>query len=143
MLDGVARIPRGRVTTYGRITAAIEHPRRARHVGLALATADEAGDYPCHRVVNREGVLSGGWSFGHPDIMRLLLDDEGIPFIGEYTVDLDPCLWEPPGTRRPNPQERPGAQPPSVTPGLGPCPDSTRRRAPGEACAPSRAERRR
>ncbi len=96
VLDVVERVPEGRVTTYGRIAAAIGHPRRARHVGMALAGASEAGDYPCHRVVNRDGFLSGGWSFGHPEVMRQLLEEEGVPFIGEHTVDLDACLWEPP-----------------------------------------------
>lgn len=96
VLEMVRRIPEGRVTTYGRIAAAIGHPRRARHVGLALAGASDAGDYPCHRVVNREGFLSGGWSFGRPDAMRQMLREEGVPFIGEHTVDLDACLWEPP-----------------------------------------------
>jgi hypothetical protein len=46
--------------------------------------------------VNRDGFLSGGWSFGHPDVMRLLLEEEGVPFIGGHTGDLDACLWEPP-----------------------------------------------
>ena len=96
VLEMVRRIPEGRVTTYGRIAEAIGHPRRARHVGLALAGASDAGDYPCHRVVNRERFLSGGWSFGHPDAMRQMLREEGVPFIGEHTVDLDACLWEPP-----------------------------------------------
>ena len=92
----VARIPPGRVTTYGRISQALGFPRRARHVGMALARSHEVGDFPCHRVVNRDGVLSGGWAFGHPEIMRQLLDEEGVPFLAEYRVDLDACLWEPP-----------------------------------------------
>ncbi len=39
--------------------------------------------------------LSGGWHFGHPDIMKGLLLEEGIPFKDEYQVDLDRCLWLP------------------------------------------------
>lgn len=92
----VASIPEGRVTTYGRIAASIGYPRRARLVGLAISGASDEGDFPCHRVVNRDGFLSGGWSFGHPDVMRQLLEAEGVPFIGEHTVDLDACVWEPP-----------------------------------------------
>lgn len=91
----VARIPRGKVTTYGRIAEAIGHPRRARQVGVALANASGAGDYPCHRVVNRDGYLSGGWAFGHPEIMRQLLDEEEVLFVGPMQVDLGSCLWEP------------------------------------------------
>lgn len=96
VLEVVARIPPGRVTTYGRISRALGFPRRARHVGMALARSAEAGDFPCHRVVNRDGELSGGWAFGHPEVMRQLLDEEAVPFVSELRVDLDACLWEPP-----------------------------------------------
>src|SRR5918999_1480857 len=89
----VARIPPGRVTTYGRIARALGEPRSARMVGWAMLHVDPSRDLPCHRVVNRIGFLSGGWHFGHPDIMRGLLLDEGVPFKEEYQVDLDRCLW--------------------------------------------------
>lgn len=91
----VARIPPGRVTTYGRIARTLGEPRAARMVGWALLHVDDGLDLPCHRVVNRTGFLSGGWHFGHPDIMRGLLLDEGVPFKGEYEVDLARCVWEP------------------------------------------------
>ncbi len=91
----VARIPYGRVTTYGSIARALGSPRGARMVGWVLNGAYGGGDYPCHRVVNRIGYLSGGWHFGHPDIMRALLLEEGVPFIDEYQVDLKRCLWLP------------------------------------------------
>jgi len=94
--DLVARIPRGRVTTYGRLARAVGDPRGARMVGWALMSAvDDARDLPCHRVVNRVGLLSGGWHFGHPDVMRGLLMAEDVPFKDDYQVDLDRCLWEP------------------------------------------------
>jgi methylated-DNA-protein-cysteine methyltransferase related protein len=103
VLTIVASIPGGKVTTYGRISEAIGCPRRARHVGLALARAPESGDYPCHRVVNRDGYLSGGWAFGHPEVMRDLLEEEGVPFAAEWRVDLDECLWEPFSLTQPDP----------------------------------------
>ena len=93
--DVVARIPRGRVTTYGRIARALGEPRSARMVGWALMHAVDEDDLPCHRVVNRVGLLTGGWHFGHPDVMRGLLLAEGVPFTDEYQVDLEYCLWEP------------------------------------------------
>lgn len=117
VLAVVACIPMGRVTTYGRIAAAIGHPRRARHVGMALANASDAGDYPCHRVVNRDGVLSGGWAFGHPDVMRQLLEEEGVPFVAENRVDLDACLWEPPDVPTDGPSPPEAAVPPREDPG--------------------------
>ena len=93
----VARIPRGRVTTYGRIARSLGEVRSARIVGWALMAAVDDEALPCHRVVNRLGFLSGGWHFGHPDVMRSLLLAEGIPFLEEYRVDLDSCVWEPDG----------------------------------------------
>lgn len=91
----VARIPRGRVTTYGRVARAIGDVRGARMVGWALSAVPPELDLPCHRVVNRVGELSGGWHFGHPDVMRALLVAEGIPFADDYQVDLRASLWEP------------------------------------------------
>lgn len=91
----VARIPRGQVTTYGRIARALGEPRAARMVGWALRHVAPDTDLPCHRVVNRIGVLSGGWHFGHPDVMRDLLLAEAVPFCDEHQVDLAACLWDP------------------------------------------------
>jgi len=89
----VAGIPWGRVTTYGRIARAIGDVRGARMVGWALMRAPP--ELPCQRVVNRNGELTGGWHFGHPDVMKSLLLAEGIPFAGEYQVALNRCLWDP------------------------------------------------
>ena len=62
-------------------------------VGWALIMAPP--ELPCQRVVNRNGELTGGWHFGHPDVMRGLLRAERVPFADEYQVDLAKCLWEP------------------------------------------------
>ena len=91
----VSRIPPGRVTTYGAIARALGSPRAARSVGWALHLAPEEDALPCHRVVDRNGFLSGGWHWGHPDVMAGLLSDEGIPFLEPYRVDLAACLWLP------------------------------------------------
>ena len=91
----VSRIPRGRVTTYGAIARALGTPRAARSVGWALSLAPDEDALPCHRVVDRNGFLSGGWHWGHPDIMAGLLSDEGVPFLEQYRVDLAACLWLP------------------------------------------------
>lgn len=91
----VAMIPEGQVTTYGLIAEQLGNPRCARLVGGVLSRTEDAHLYPCHRVVNRDGVLTGGWAFGHPDIMRQLLLDEHVPFRLNGTVDLDRCLWDP------------------------------------------------
>lgn len=91
----VSRIPHGRVTTYGAIARALGTPRAARSVGWALSLAPDEDALPCHRVVDRNGFLSGGWHWGHPDVMAGLLHDEGVPFLDTHRVDLAACLWLP------------------------------------------------
>lgn len=91
----VAQIPVGRVTTYGDIGRALGDPRGARQVGWAIAGSPAELDLPFHRVVNRDGFLSGGWAFGHPEIMRQRLLADGVPFLDEFTVDLKRCRWDP------------------------------------------------
>lgn len=91
----VGRIPPGKVTTFGRIAQALGEPRAARMVGWAISAVPSGLDLPCHRVVNRVGFLSGGWHFGHPDVMRGMLLAEHVPFRDTYEVDLEHCLWDP------------------------------------------------
>lgn len=91
----VGQIPEGSVTTYGDIARALGNPRGARQVGWAIAAAPSELDLPFHRVVNREGFLSGGWAFGHPDVMKQRLIADGVPFRDEYEVDLEQCHWSP------------------------------------------------
>lgn len=91
----VARIPYGHVTTYGRIAKVLGSPRSARTVGWALNRTPSNVSVPAHRVVNRAGVLTGALHFGHPNVMRDLLQDEGVSFVGEMTVDLDAHIWDP------------------------------------------------
>lgn len=97
VLRVIAAIPKGRVTTYGLIAQRLGRPRGARLVGRALARSSDGSLVPCHRVVNGRGVLTGGWAFGHPNIMRQMLIDEGVPFLRDGRVDLDACLWDPEG----------------------------------------------
>lgn len=90
----LCQIPFGSVTTYGDIARAIGSPGHARQVGWTLGNFPDGIELPCHRVVNSEGKLSGGWSFGHPEIMRQRLLEEGVPFQREYQVDLEMCRWD-------------------------------------------------
>jgi len=92
----VRLIPPGMVTTYGTIAAVLGDRRGARMVGWAMSNCPEDISEIAHRVVNRNGELSGGWAWGHPDVMRQLLVDEGVRFIDEYQVDLNRHLWTPP-----------------------------------------------
>jgi methylated-DNA-protein-cysteine methyltransferase related protein len=91
----VASVPRGRVVTYGDIARATGSARRARMVGWVLNRLPEDNGLPCHRVVNKDGYLSGGWQWGHPEIMKALLVAEKVPFREQYVVDLEACRWLP------------------------------------------------
>lgn len=91
----VARVPRGRVTTYGAIARAVGDPRKAREVGWALAATPGDLDIPAHRVVNSRGELSGGWAFGGPEVQRALLEAEGVSFLPDGRIDLKRYLFTP------------------------------------------------
>lgn len=87
--EAVKTIPRGRVATYGQVAMLAGNPRWARVVGYALHVNPKPGEIPCHRVVNREGKTSVAFAFGGEDMQRQLLEDEGIVFESDGTVDLD------------------------------------------------------
>lgn len=81
-------IPRGRVSTYGRIAARLGCPGGARAVGRALALNPFPIVIPCHRAVRTDGDL-GGYQ-GGPAMKRALLEMEGIAFTAAGRVRLDP-----------------------------------------------------
>lgn len=93
-LEVVAKIPYGKVTTYGAIAEACGIRSSARTVGWAVNGAKEAG-LPCHRVVNRYGALTGRMHFGDPDIMESLLKSEGVEFDDDGCVILEKYFWNP------------------------------------------------
>ena len=96
--DTVARIPRGRVSTYGHVARHLGMGRSARTVGWALKAVAGSADplaVPCHRVVNRVGALSGKLHFPTPDAMEERLRAEGIAFTDDGRVDLERHLWDP------------------------------------------------
>ena len=90
----VAQIPAGRVTTYGDIATHLGRRGAARTVGWALNEA-VGSDLPCHRVVNRNGVLTGRRHFETPPVMAERLRSEGVTFVAENRVDLDAHRWRP------------------------------------------------
>lgn len=90
----VARIPFGKVTTYGAIAEACGTKAAARTVGWALNGAKGSG-LPCHRVVNRYGALTGKVHFGSFDLMEDLLRSEGIEFDKDGCVDMKKFFWDP------------------------------------------------
>jgi len=94
--EAVRRIPHGKVTTYGAIAELLGMKSSARMIGWALngVSLRDRTDIPCHRVVNRNGDLSGRMHFETPFVMRERLESEGIGFVGDR-VDMSVHLWKP------------------------------------------------
>jgi methylated-DNA-protein-cysteine methyltransferase-like protein len=92
----VARqIPKGRVTSYGAIAAALGTKLSARMVGWAMNGAGSATPkVPAHRVVNRAGLLSGKHHFGGNNMVKLL-EKEGIKVRNDTVVDFNKLFWDP------------------------------------------------
>lgn len=82
-----AKIPRGRVSTYGKIAGRLGIPLAARAVGHALATNPFPLIIPCHRAVRSDGSL-GGFQGGLP-MKRALLEQEGVEFSEKGKVITD------------------------------------------------------
>jgi len=93
----VARqIPKGRVTSYGAIAAALGAKSSARMVGWAMNGAGHVKrKVPAHRVVNRIGMLSGQHHFTPPGRMQELLEKEGIKVKDNKVVDFKKHFWDP------------------------------------------------
>ncbi len=93
----VARqIPCGRVTTFGAIAAALGTKLSARMVGWAMNGAHAASlQVPAHRVVNRNGMLSGKAHFETPTKMQELLEKEGVTVKEDTVVDFTTRFWDP------------------------------------------------
>lgn len=89
----VEQIPLGCVTTYGAIAQYLGIKSGARMVGYALNKAAET-EIPAHRVVNRNGELTGKAYFPD-DTMRERLQQEKVTFIDNYQVDIEAHLWNP------------------------------------------------
>lgn len=92
----VKLIPYGKVTSYGAIAKYLGSGRSARMVGWAMNASHTAPDsIPAHRVVNRNGILSGKHHFGGNDIMKQLLESEGIEIIDDQIIGFSNVFWDP------------------------------------------------
>ena len=91
----VRQIPYGRVTSYGAIAKALGTARSARMVGWAMNASHNLEDVPAHRVVNRNGMLSGKHHFQGTNLMQQLLESEGVEVIDNQIVDFERVFWEP------------------------------------------------
>ena len=92
----VRLIPKGRVTSYGAIARFLGSGRSARMVGWAMnASHQQKPPVPAHRVVNRNGQLSGKMHFRDPTSMEKLLLKEKIKVENDTIVDFDQLFWDP------------------------------------------------
>jgi methylated-DNA-protein-cysteine methyltransferase-like protein len=89
----VAQLPRGRVSSYGRLASALGQRGQSRQVGWALSSIPPGLPLPAHRVVRVDGRMAGGSAFGSPDVQRGLLEAEGVRFLKDGRVDLSRHLW--------------------------------------------------
>ena len=86
--DFLRRIPRGKVATYGQIAGNLGNPRLARVVGNVLHGNPDPEHIPCHRVVNGKGRVAEHYAFGGAAAQRLRLEQEGIVFESDGSIDL-------------------------------------------------------
>lgn len=93
----VRRIPKGRVSTYGRIAALARLPGHARQVGYALHALIAGTAVPWQRVVNAKGEISRRSGGGGNVTQRILLEREGISFNSRGRIDLGKYGWPRPG----------------------------------------------
>ncbi|MBS1653738.1 MAG: MGMT family protein [Bacteroidetes bacterium] len=94
--DVARQIPKGRVTSYGAIAACLGTKLSARMVGWAMNGAGKVTPkVPAHRVVNRNGLLSGKHHFSTPDEMEKLLKKEGIKVKDDKVIEFEKLFWDP------------------------------------------------
>ena len=92
----VARqIPYGRVTSYGAIANFLGLPKSARMVGWAMNASHNDDSIPAHRVVNKNGLLTGKHHFEGTNLMAQLLENENIIINNNKIVNFESAYWEP------------------------------------------------
>ena len=101
----VAKIPSGRVVSYGQIARMLGHPGAARTVGWALSACPDS--LPWQRVVKADGTIAGG---GFAELRRAMLLEEGVPFLTDGRIDMRACEWD--GATPETPQSPDGPETP-------------------------------
>jgi methylated-DNA-protein-cysteine methyltransferase-like protein len=94
--DIVRQVPKGRVTSFGAVAAALGAKSAARMVGWAMNGSHRMKPkVPAQRVVNRQGLLSGRIHFDYPEQMQELLEKEGVKIKDNQVVDFEKKFWDP------------------------------------------------
>ena len=96
VFEVVWQIPVGRVTSYGAIARYLGSAQSSRMVGWAMNLSHHQEKFvPAHRVVNRNGLLTGKIHFGSPNEMQELLENEGIAVENDCVTDFEKLFWDP------------------------------------------------
>jgi methylated-DNA-protein-cysteine methyltransferase-like protein len=94
--DVTRMIPYGRITSYGAIARYLGTSGSARMVGWALNSSHTNPEFiPAHRVVNRNGMLTGKHHFGNSSTMQQLLENEGFTVRDDVVIDFKEKFWDP------------------------------------------------
>lgn len=92
----VELIPCGRATSYGAIARYLGSGGSSRMVGWAMNASHQMLQHiPAHRVVNRNGLLTGKHHFGGQDTMQQLLESEGLVIVNDQIVNFNDIFWDP------------------------------------------------
>jgi methylated-DNA-protein-cysteine methyltransferase related protein len=91
----VKLIPKGKVTSYGAIASYLGTKMSARMVGWAMNAAHTNKKIPAHRVVNRNGLLTGRHHFETPATMQQRLEKEGIKIKSHQVLEFEKRFWDP------------------------------------------------
>ena len=89
----IKNIPKGKVLTYGFIAKLAGNPRAARQVSWTLHSSSKKYNLPWHRVINSKGIIAFK-SIEDRNYQKNLLEQEGITFSDEFSVDLKKYLWK-------------------------------------------------
>ena len=93
VFEVVKLIPEGRVTSYGAIAKYLS--TGARLVGWAMNASHGTPDVPAHRVVNRNGILTGKLHFENPNEMQERLEAEGHKIASDKIQNFKTAFWDP------------------------------------------------
>ena len=92
----VRLIPKGRVTSYGAIAKYLGTAKSSRLVGYAMnGSHGQKPPVPAHRVLSRNGLLTGRHHFNPPEAMQEALEAEGIVVKKDQVVNFDKIFWDP------------------------------------------------
>ena len=95
VIEVVKLIPKGKVTSYGMIANYLGAKKSSRLVGWALNKLSKNSEIPAHRVVNRNGLLTGKNNFPTQNYMKDELEREGLNIKEDSIVDFNKYLWDP------------------------------------------------